>query len=332
LPSAAVQSAPMGLNRNDWIAEIKSLARRGAPLRELDLDLKSPQFTYGRWRICPEHQRSFRTVVLKWLGPPHALPGPPAGARLCPKSDRAKGWNYRATLGPPGLKRLLKLLSRGSLDRHHRLVRTFKHRYELAEEILQRGGTNEEIQHRIMEAFPNSKENITRAQWYRRSFQRYGHCRGDSKPNRAASTGNQQRHNSNASQAVQKTGSLIDVDARLEDLEKRYRDRNDVYVAKQVRRLIRSDRQLVTALKEKYGCRCQFPKCRAKIPMLGGGSYCEVAHLQPAACGGEATRVNLVVLCPNHHKMIDYGELIMENATRKEIIGTLNGKRFRINR
>jgi hypothetical protein len=58
-------------------------------------------------------------------------------------------------------------------------MRTHRHRYELAEKILRRGGSNEEIQRRIMEEFPNSQENPTRAQWYRRSFEKYGHCRGD---------------------------------------------------------------------------------------------------------------------------------------------------------
>jgi hypothetical protein len=54
----------------------------------------------------------------------------------------------------------------------------YRFRYEIAEEILMRGGSNEEIQRCVMEEFPKSKENITRAQWYRRSFEKYGHCRG----------------------------------------------------------------------------------------------------------------------------------------------------------
>jgi hypothetical protein len=54
-----------------------------------------------------------------------------------------------------------------------------KYRYEIAEEILARGGTDEEIQRRIMEEFPDSRPNLTRAQWYRRSWNKYGHCRGD---------------------------------------------------------------------------------------------------------------------------------------------------------
>jgi hypothetical protein len=55
----------------------------------------------------------------------------------------------------------------------------YKRRYEVAEEILARGGTDKEIQRRIMEEFPNSRENPTRARWYRRSWNKYGHCRGD---------------------------------------------------------------------------------------------------------------------------------------------------------
>jgi hypothetical protein len=55
----------------------------------------------------------------------------------------------------------------------------YRRRYELAEEILARGGTDEEIQRRIMQEFPDSRENPTRPQWYRRSWNKHGHCRGD---------------------------------------------------------------------------------------------------------------------------------------------------------
>ncbi len=54
-----------------------------------------------------------------------------------------------------------------------------KCRYQLAEEILRDKGTDSEIQQRIMEEVPASKENPTRAKWYRRSWENYGHCRGD---------------------------------------------------------------------------------------------------------------------------------------------------------
>ena len=41
-------------------------------------------------------------------------------------------------------------------------------------------------------------------------------------------------------------------------------------------------------------------------------------------------RTNLVVLCPNHHKMFDYGDLRIEVNTRKRITGTLNDEPFEI--
>jgi HNH endonuclease len=63
----------------------------------------------------------------------------------------------------------------------------FKRRHELAEEIIRNGGSDEEIQRRILKEFPNSRLNPTRAKWYRRSFRLHGHCRGDVKgPKRVA--------------------------------------------------------------------------------------------------------------------------------------------------
>lgn len=55
----------------------------------------------------------------------------------------------------------------------------YKYRYQVAEEVLHQNGSDEDIQRRIMDEFPSSRENPTRAQWYRRSFERHGHCRGN---------------------------------------------------------------------------------------------------------------------------------------------------------
>ena len=58
----------------------------------------------------------------------------------------------------------------------------YQYRYEVAEEILKNGGSNEEIQQRVLAEFPDSMDNSSRAQWYRRSWENFGHCRG---PHRA---------------------------------------------------------------------------------------------------------------------------------------------------
>lgn len=55
----------------------------------------------------------------------------------------------------------------------------YKYRYQVAEEVLRDNGSDAEVQRRIMQEFPNSRENPTRAQWYRRSFEKYNHCRGN---------------------------------------------------------------------------------------------------------------------------------------------------------
>ncbi len=46
----------------------------------------------------------------------------------------------------------------------------YKYRYEVAEEVLRQSGSNADIQRRVMQEFPNSRLNPTRAQWYRRSW------------------------------------------------------------------------------------------------------------------------------------------------------------------
>jgi len=196
----------------------------------------------------------------------------------------------------------------------------YRHRYEIAEEIIRRGGRDEDIQQAILAIFPNSKENPTRAAWYRRSFRKYGHCRGEVRGSNS---------NSRSAQFDERVEDY-DLDAEIERLEKACATRSDLYVKKLVNRTIRNDRKLIAAIKERHSHRCQFPGCSAEIRTADGGLYVEVAHLHAVASGGTATRVNLVVLCPNHHKMIDLGQCDIEVATFEEVVFRLNGSRFRI--
>ncbi len=97
-----------------------------------------------------------------------------------------------------------------------------------------------------------------------------------------------------------------------------------------VMRTVRRDTHLVRALKELCGFRCQFPNCGVRIPKRGGGFYIEVAHIQPVSQGGQSVLGNLLVLCPNHHKAFDYGDLEIVEQTAESIRGTLNGMPFEI--
>lgn len=97
-----------------------------------------------------------------------------------------------------------------------------------------------------------------------------------------------------------------------------------------VERTVRRDTQLVKALKELCEFRCQFPGCGVRIPKRDGGFYIEVAHIQPVSRGGQSVIGNLLVLCPNHHKEFDFGDVEIVEQTVERIKGTLNGKWFEI--
>ncbi|MDX6609704.1 MAG: hypothetical protein QOF85_1629 [Solirubrobacterales bacterium] len=77
-------------------------------------------------------------------------------------------------------------------------------------------------------------------------------------------------------------------------------------------RLIVRNHRIVVNLKRLYEGRCQC--CKFTFTQANGKTYSEVAHLR-AIAGREANldvKDNLVVLCPNHHKMLDYGAIEIE--------------------
>lgn len=65
-------------------------------------------------------------------------------------------------------------------------------------------------------------------------------------------------------------------------------------------------------MKVKYNCVCQV--CRMPVHMKSTPHYAEAHHLIPL--GGEHKGSdmpgNIIVVCPNHHKMFDYGALYIE--------------------
>ncbi|MFB3127501.1 MAG: HNH endonuclease [Candidatus Acidiferrales bacterium] len=97
-----------------------------------------------------------------------------------------------------------------------------------------------------------------------------------------------------------------------------------------VMQTIRRDTQLIKALKELCDFRCQFPGCGERIRKRDGTFYVEVAHIKPVRAGGQSVLGNLLVLCPNHHKEFDHGDLRIEEQTVETLAGTLNSKCFEI--
>lgn len=90
------------------------------------------------------------------------------------------------------------------------------------------------------------------------------------------------------------------------------------------------NRDVVLEAKEKCGYHCQFPECGIRIKTKNG-YYAEAAHIVPVRDSGKTKAENLIVLCPNHHKEFDLGELKISRYDKKSVCGTLNGKSFKIN-
>jgi len=93
-----------------------------------------------------------------------------------------------------------------------------------------------------------------------------------------------------------------------------------------VRQLAR-DRKIVVDLKRLYGGRCQC--CGFTFKQANGDPYSEVAHLR-AVASREAdldTKDNLLVLCANHHRMLDYGAIQIEyDAAADKLLLRKNGR------
>jgi HNH endonuclease len=92
------------------------------------------------------------------------------------------------------------------------------------------------------------------------------------------------------------------------------------------KRLVESlerNRKLVEKLKKLYKGRCQY--CGFTFKQSNGYPYCEAAHLKPMARREANIDVkdNLFVLCPNHHKMLDYGGLRIEFDATGTLVGVI---------
>lgn len=99
------------MDKDAWAQRIKALEQRYG-LVDLKLDQRSPTFQFARWRIAAEHQRQYRSVVLRWLGKGRP-PVRPSNAAVVPASDAEKGWHFRCRVSPSELETLLRSLSGG---------------------------------------------------------------------------------------------------------------------------------------------------------------------------------------------------------------------------
>jgi hypothetical protein len=71
------------------------------------------------------------------------------------------------------------------------------------------------------------------------------------------------------------------------------------------------DTELARQIKQLHSHRCQI--CGLAIELADGSHYAEAHHIQPLGGAHEGPDVagNIIVLCPNHHAMCDYGVIAL---------------------
>ena len=72
------------------------------------------------------------------------------------------------------------------------------------------------------------------------------------------------------------------------------------------------DTNLARKLKQLHGNKCQI--CSETIKLPNGKCYSEAHHIRPLGSphSGPDVAENIIVLCPNHHVMLDYGVIGLE--------------------
>jgi hypothetical protein len=107
-------------------------------------------------------------------------------------------------------------------------------------------------------------------------------------------------------------GAPLAVDVSEPDVPER--------VQQQVYRILR-DTEMTRKLKALYKDVCQL--CGLKLLLADGSSYSEAHHVQPLGKPhhGPDIAANIVVLCPNHHVMLDYGAVRLQLSDLRRVAG-----------
>jgi hypothetical protein len=72
---------------------------------------------------------------------------------------------------------------------------------------------------------------------------------------------------------------------------------------------------------------CQF--CGTTIEKADGRHYIEACHINPVGNGGDDNKNNILILCPNCHKLFDYGKKEIKEHTEQHFVVKLNGRVYK---
>lgn len=84
---------------------------------------------------------------------------------------------------------------------------------------------------------------------------------------------------------------------------------------------------LSSMLKQKYKDRCQICRNTFKVDE---GFFCDTHHLKPLKAGGMDVSENMVVLCPNHHRIFDRSRVEIVSRSRSKFVVRAGGHVFDI--
>jgi len=82
------------------------------------------------------------------------------------------------------------------------------------------------------------------------------------------------------------------------------------------------DNRTIAQIKILRDFKCQI--CSESIKKKDGSMYIEAAHIKPKHQKGRETPDNIILLCPNHHKEFDFGNLKVQKHNTQHIEFLLN--------
>lgn len=89
------------------------------------------------------------------------------------------------------------------------------------------------------------------------------------------------------------------------------------------------DNKTIAQIKFLRNFQCQI--CGISIQKKDGTKYIEAAHIKAKYQKGRETPDNIILLCPNHHKEFDFGDLKVNEHSLSNFVFTLNGSVYNLN-
>ncbi|MFN6476339.1 HNH endonuclease [Nostoc sp. DedQUE07] len=109
----------------------------------------------------------------------------------------------------------------------------------------------------------------------------------------------------------------------LEDYPEFKNEIEEVFI-KRIKRV----QKIVSTTKNKYNNCCQFENCGFTFLENNGGFYSEAHHLTLLSQEGSQDENNVVILCPNHHRMLHYAQVEIKDKENNKRLVKINGKNY----